>query len=487
MDDFRIIAIADIHYSHKTLEIPGRIGGFGVELLKRVLKRISYVMPDVIVIPGDILNEAEDMDTLLAEIKAAIKKTGIPVIVIPGNHDADHERFFSFLGKPSPCILKNFVIYPFVDSYEENDICTRKAEDLEKFVSTVKRYPDKKFIVLQHNPVYPLIESSYPYNLSNSEAVHQCYKENNVILSISGHYHEGQELTLKDGIHYLTVPALCESPFRYTEIEIRNGKVSAGTSQIKNPVPLCDNHCHTQFAYCAEDITIEKILERAELLNMGYVCFAEHADQLYLTREEYGKSLAFYNPDILKIARQEKRDRMTLFKEAVNKVRSEKVRIGLEVIPDKNGGISLLPEDREGMDVIIGAIHLFPQEILSTAAAKRERWFMDMVEILMKNKVNILAHPFRVFARNGLSVPESLFRPVVELLKSYNVAAELNFHTNTPEHSFFEICLAEGVKISPGTDTHRLIETGEFYPHLRFLSELGVTIDDLATVLYTLD
>jgi len=486
MDTLKIVAIGDIHYSTRPVDIKERKGEYGLEFLKRVIRRYSREAPDIIVILGDILNEAEGMDKLLPEIKKVIGKAGLPVVAIPGNHDADYVRFFSILGKPEPFIFKNFILYPFVDTYGENDTCSREKEDIEKFIYTIKRHPDKKVIVLQHNPVYPMIESSYPYNLTNAEKVHQCYKENRIVLSLSGHYHTGQGLTCKDGVNYLTVPALCEEPFGYFIIEIKGDSVKVRRENLKSQTPLFDNHCHTQFAYCAEDVTIEKILERVELFGMEYVCFTEHADQLYLTREEYGRCLSFYNPDIIRIAREEKRDRMRQFKEAVNKVRSEKVKMGLEVTPDKDGGISLLPEDREGLDILVGAIHFFPEEILAANTSKREIWFMDNLETLVKNKVDVLAHPFRVFLRSGLVVPATLFHPVVEILKGYNVAAELNFHTNIPEYKFFELCLAEGIKISPGTDTHNLIEAGEFYQHIKFLSELGVSQDMLDSILYKL-
>lgn len=486
MGKIKILAIGDIHYSTRPSEIEHRKTQYGLELFKRVLRRYNREeKPDVIVILGDIFDERLEMEKLSLEIKHSLIKINIPVILIPGNHDMDYKNFFSLFEENTRFhIINDFIVYSFADTYDQGDMCTRKEQDIKEFIYTVKKYPDKKVIVIQHNPVYPLIESSYPYNLLNTEKVHEIYRDNNVLLSISGHYHQGQELTYKDGVYYITVPALCESPFRYVMIEIKGEKIKIENSQIKNPIPLCDNHCHTQFAYCSEDITIEKILERVDLLGMGYVCFTEHADQLYLTREEYNKALAYYDPPILKRKRDEKKDRMDIFKQAVQKVKSEKVRIGLEVIPDKNGGISLLPEDKEEIDLLVGAIHFFPEEILSATSIERERWFMNMVEALMKNNVNILAHPFRVFQRSGLNVPKTLFHPVSDLLKSYNVAAELNFHCNTPEYEFFEICLKEGIKISLGTDTHNILEAGEFYPHIRFLSKLGVLSDRFDEILY---
>ncbi|MCM8777943.1 MAG: metallophosphoesterase, partial [Candidatus Omnitrophica bacterium] len=422
MGKIKILAIGDIHYSTTLSETDSRKTRYGIELLKRVIRRgTCEESPDIVFILGDILDKPDEME-ILTEIRKIIDKTDIPCVFIPGNHDGGYERFFNTLKeKPGPHIFKDIIIYSFADTYGEGDICTRSKQDIERFISSVKKHPDKKVIVLQHNPVYPLIESPYPYNLCNAENVHLSYRESNVFLSLSAHYHPGQELICKDGVYYLTVPALCEAPFGYLLIEIEGKNIKVKREYLKNPLPLCDNHCHTQFAYCAEDITIEKILERTELFDTGYVAFTEHADQLYLTEEEYSKALSFYQPDILQRKREEGKDRMSMFKQAVNKVKSERVRIGLEVIPDKDGGISLLPEDREGLDIIVGAIHFFPEEVISASPAKRALWFMDMVEALMKNNVDVLAHPFRVFLRNGLPVPETLFRPVVDILKSYKV------------------------------------------------------------------
>ncbi|MCX8082288.1 MAG: metallophosphoesterase [bacterium] len=484
MENLKLIAIGDIHYGKDYADIPERRIQYGRELLERVIRRFRYGdSPDIILILGDILDGMDQQ--LLIEIRNVLDKTKIPVVAIPGNHDTEYERFFQVMeDKAGARFINDFIIYSFSDTYGEGDICSREKEDLQQFMESVKKYPDKKFIVIQHNPVYPEIENSYPYNLANAEEVHKYYKDNNVILSISGHYHKGQELACKDGVYYLTTPALCEEPFRYVEVVIENSKITSCTRQIKNPIPLCDNHCHTQFAYCAEDITIEKILERAELLGMGYVCFTEHADQLYLTKEEYNKALSYYQPDIIKRKRVEGKDRMALFKETVNKAKSDRVKVGLEVTPDKNGGISLLPEDREGIDILVGAIHFLPEDILSAASSERESWFMDMLEALIENGIDVLAHPFRIFPRYGLVVPETLFKSVVDILKSYNVAAELNFHCNNPEPEFFSMCLEEGIKISLGTDTHNLLEAGEFYPHLRFLKKLGVLPDILNKILY---
>lgn len=263
-------------------------------------------------------------------------------------------------------------------------------------------------------------------------------------------------------------------------------RAKTSTYQLKDAHQLADNHCHTEFAYCSEDITIKKVLKRAETLGLNYVCFTEHAGQLYLSRDEYWGKKFFYNPELILSARRDKTDRMQAFRNAVAESGSPLTRIGLEVECDKNQDITLLPEDRAGLDLLIGAVHVLPEGLLSSPSDKLDSAFMKMSESLMKHLIDILAHPFRFYYKSKLPAPKHLYRPMVEMLKGYGVAAEMNFHTNRPDPEFFSACIEKGVKISLGTDTHNLLEVGEFHPHLALLKKIGVSKDMLNSILYLL-
>ncbi len=108
-------------------------------------------------------------------------------------------------------------------------------------------------IALQHNPVYPDIDSSkYPYMITNTEDIRAAYADSSVFLSLSGHYHRGQEPAALNGVVYRTLPAICESPFRFDYIELRDTQVDITAMELKVPHDfLTDNHLHTQFAYRA--------------------------------------------------------------------------------------------------------------------------------------------------------------------------------------------------------------------------------------------
>jgi len=251
-------------------------------------------------------------------------------------------------------------------------------------------------------------------------------------------------------------------------------------------IKLGDNHCHTQFAYCAEDVNIAGVLEKAALQGLKYVCFTEHAGQLYLSKEDYWGKKFFYNPRLIPEARKNGTDRMREFRKAVADSGSPLARTGLEIESDKDGGITLIPEDRDGLNLVIGAVHVLPDDLLSAPGDKLHSAFMETAESLMKHEIAVLAHPFRFFHREKMPAPKHLYRPMAKMLRAYGVAAELNFHTNNPDPDFFSVCLEEGVKISPGTDTHNMLEAGEFNQHLKLLETIGISGDMLAGVLYIL-
>jgi histidinol phosphatase-like PHP family hydrolase len=150
---------------------------------------------------------------------------------------------------------------------------------------------------------------------------------------------------------------------------------------------------------------------------------------------------------------------------------------------DKNGELALLPEDRNGWDLLVGAVHYLPPEILNGSSRELQHRFLWACECLLKNEVDVLAHPFRFFRRHDLPIPKKLYKPLAQMLKNFRAAAELNFHGDEPDPDFFKICLKEGVKISLGTDSHNILETADFRAHLKFLE--GLRVKNFRTVLWS--
>src|SRR5690606_14141373 len=139
-----------------------------------------------------------------------------------------------------------------------------------------------------------------------------------------------------------------------------------------------------------------------------------------------------------------------------------------------------------GAAIRVGAVH-YLRELCKGKDADPEKVadeFMHVTAGVVRSGIDVLAHPFRVFRRAALSVPERLYEPVARLLAECGVAAEVNFHTNDPDPRFFSLCLRYGVKLAFGSDAHAPWEVGEFAPHLELLHLAGYD-GDVRDILWT--
>ncbi len=477
MEELRLLLIGDIHYGgspSRESKIAGRKSKFGVEFLKRLGNRISPGDYDAAVFMGDLVDDglAEGAAEDLGAIKKEADSFPVPCFFVRGNHDPEETVFRKLTGMEADCaVLGGYLLYFFHDRYSEGDYCIRRERDISGFLEAVKTHPGKKIIAFQHNPLFPEIEGEYPYNLVKAEDVHGVYSSGEVIISVSGHYHKGLDVFHKEGISYLTVPALCEFPFSFVELGIKGSDIRVSRKTLAPEGLSWDNHCHSEFAYCGEDVSVEAVCERARLLGLEYVAFAEHAGQLYLPRENYWAGDCYSCPGLIREYRENGLDRMAGYKSRIKEFGGGIARPGLEVEADKNGDLTLLDEDREGVEILLGAVHFLPE----AGKAETEKLFMKANEALLRNGVDVIAHPFRFFRRAKTPAPRHLFRELALMLKDYGAAAEVNFHTNEPPVEFFEICASEVVRISIGTDTHNLCEAGDLSRHIEFMRKLGIS------------
>lgn len=164
------------------------------------------------------------------------------------------------------------------------------------------------------------------------------------------------------------------------------------------------------------------------------------------------------------------------------------MKVGLEVDLYDDGKLLVAPEDMDaGWDIMIGAIHyvqgFVPGE---TSQQDAETLFMRDVERLITHDIDVLAHPFRFFARNRLSCPTHLYPVVAGLLADCGIAAEVNFHINQPDAEFIRACYGKGVRIALASDAHDLVESGEFWPHVNLLKQAGIIPKMYPGALFTL-
>jgi histidinol phosphatase-like PHP family hydrolase/Icc-related predicted phosphoesterase len=471
----KLAVISDLHFFRRDNTLNSkRIGGFAdVFLLKAVHRLNRWIKPDLVFIGGDLINDPDDSDAmvLLAELRQIIDLIECPVIVIPGNHDPNPDDFYRVFEQPADFTdIGGVRFLPFIDEEQPGYNAVRSENDLAK-MQKLAEYFSGPVVALQHVPLFQPGVTPSPYNYTNSDEVIAAMRDCGVCLAVSGHYHEGYNVVEATGVQSVTTPALCESPFKFIEIDIDNAGMAQSTvHRLKLPdnLPsLTDYHIHTHLAYCGENMDMAKTLQLAALTGLDCVSFTEHAGQLYLSTEDYWQSAYFCNG----LAGCKIINRMNDFFAALQATPG-KFLAGLELDTDINGEFTALQADIDRVDIKLGALHALHLDDLSNYDAVKQE-FMYRTEQIVKHGVDILAHPFRMFRRCGLPSPSELYEPMAKLLKSTNTAAEINFHTNDPDPEFLLSCIKHGVKLSFGSDSHNLYEVGELQPQLNIIAELG--------------
>ncbi len=475
-----ILAMTDLHYLRRAREDrpePSRVCRLALEWTVRAIREACRASaPDVIVILGDLLEDGASpaAESDAAELAAAVREAGLPVIVAPGNHDSAAALLLRLFGDHAGAHrVKGYLLYSFADPYAADDTCTRPRESIERFAGEPSSGP---VIAIQHSPIYPSVDSTeYPYMPVNVPEIMESYRRKNVLLSLSGHFHAGQPPARKDGTTYLTCASLvCPSfPFYLIRVQGREVRIERRQLQFELARELTDGHVHTHFGYCAVDVHPVPVRERIEMLGLRGVACVEHAGQLYLPADDYWGRVHVENPAAIPQARKLGRDRMAAFRSGMAQFRSASLAVGLEVECDRDGKLNLLEEDRAGWDVLLGALHWLPSNLASKTPARFAESFMTVNEQLVSLGIHVLAHPFRIFRHERMPVPAELYRPLARLLKQRGVAAEVNFHLNDPDPEFFRVCREEGTRIVTGSDSHELREVGDLQPHLRLLRQIG--------------
>ncbi len=115
-----------------------------------------------------------------------------------------------------------------------------------------------------------------------------------------------------------------------------------------------------------------------------------------------------------------------------------------------------------------------PNHLFRLASVSKQQTVLAIMTLYEQGKLKI---DDRIFGRGGGRVPEETFEDLVKILRKYNVAAEINFHTNHENPIFIKKCLENGVKLSLGSDYHNLYEVGFFNLHIEFIRSLGYNGD----------
>lgn len=218
----RIAVIADLHYS-QTVITTCRVKRWGYEipdLLDSALQKLNQeIKPDVLLLAGDIVNDANDT-ALLHILRKHFDCVSCPWLAIPGNHDPSPDLFYkSFPPCPDYLDIAGIRIIPFP---YDSQTASYHAFRPEKEITRLQRIAADKIpsVMLQHVPLFLPGRVCCPYNYENAERIIEAAQDCNVRLSISGHFHAGFSPSYDAPFPTLAVPALCECNFPFAVIDL---------------------------------------------------------------------------------------------------------------------------------------------------------------------------------------------------------------------------------------------------------------------------
>jgi histidinol phosphatase-like PHP family hydrolase/predicted phosphodiesterase len=474
----RIAIIADSHFSSNTAISCGkRQCGIADIIMRRAAFRIKrLIKADVVLLLGDLVNDGDDSSAgdELATLSKHLKVLDIPVIALPGNHDGSHDVFYEHF--PKPAAISDVAGVRFITNVEHDEerpgYNAWRAPAGRDLLADARKNWSGPIVALQHVPLFPSGSCDSPYHYSNGDELCQSMAEQGVTLAISAHYHPGVPLFTHDGVNYLVAPALCEAPFPVTVVDIDGQQVRARQENLKMPqqLQLVDTHMHSSFAYCNENMDPERIAVFADAFGLAEFRITEHSGHLLYSSKNY------YLAQDRDLPYSDDERRLDSFFAAMHQAQIPRHWIGLEIDARSDGQPLLSSADWHRAAFRIGAMHQLPSVYRRLQLSEEERRdeFLAIHANFLRHDFDSLAHPFRVFRRAKLPVPPGCFAPLVAMLKEHDCAAEINFHTNEPPLEFFRLCIANGVKITLGSDAHNLYEIGDFALHLDFLRQCGV-------------
>lgn len=238
-----------------------------------------------------------------------------------------------------------------------------------------------------------------------------------------------------------------------------------------------DCHCHTERSACAEDVSLEFYRRRA--LDDANCVFAitDHSAHLFYPPDNRWGFWTDRAEEIFESCYDEGIERCRDYVRWVRSAQTNGMLLGVELDCFEDGRVVFDPSLLGSLDIIVGAVH--GQRKLKQEAPMEEvvTEFQIRVWRLFEAGAQVIAHPFREFAQRKREVPDTLIQWLVDAAADAGAALELNCHyvVREADERMVLRCLARGVPIAIGTDTHRAHEFADFSYHLDVLGEVGLS------------
>lgn len=214
----------DSHYCSKELVMGNRYPVQSLRKIRQAMDAFRQEKCDLVICLGDVIDSeptrAQEEDNLRA-VAQILRESGIPTVVLMGNHDADvftQDEFYAILGES--CRPRDFSAdgkrFVFVDGCYSSDGSHYEPGKVRWYDSCYP-YPGELAdrLAEAHEPVHLFMHQiilpdvSEKHMLCNAEQVRSVLAASGKVRRVyHGHYHLGYRGSC-EGIEYLIPPAVC--------------------------------------------------------------------------------------------------------------------------------------------------------------------------------------------------------------------------------------------------------------------------------------
>jgi len=244
--------VSDVHLDTKGCDKGKRLYSSSKDLFIDAINQINNIKDlEFVIFTGDMINRANEAD--LNEFIKLANKINIPWYIALGNHDIavrgklNKERYIDAIKRGNINFKADLPYYSFspkegylfiaLDGVIDSRITANGYIDnrqLDWLDNTLKNNKNSKVIIFQH---FPVVEpsTSKSHMLINAKKYQEILnKYSNVLMILSGHYHQ-TKIIKNNGIIHVSTPALVEYPnaFRIISIREKTDRIKIGFKTIE--------------------------------------------------------------------------------------------------------------------------------------------------------------------------------------------------------------------------------------------------------------
>lgn len=277
-DSWRVVVATDLHYLAPSLTDHGALfrrvmeAGDGKvtelcdEITDAFLEEVKAEEPDALILTGDIsFNGEKESHLALAEKLAALEEAGVPVLVLPGNHDL-YRSCYSFFGDEGEQVesvsaeefaaiygafgfdealsrdddslsylarINDTTRVLMLDADTPHDFCSLS----DKTLSWIERrlseaaVEGKRMLVACHQNLYKHSMFGAGYVLGCSDELHALLEKYSAELMLSGHMHI-QHIQTEGGVTEIATSPLTMGACQYGLLSSENGALRYETRPV---------------------------------------------------------------------------------------------------------------------------------------------------------------------------------------------------------------------------------------------------------------